>query len=284
MSIATFLERWPKGLVVTVGAVLVLGLWCVDYFTPRDLSFVVFYLVPVFLVAWFADRRAGVFIALLSGLAWFTADVLVMRPGYHPVVPYWNVVVKVGFFLIVNQAIAELRSALEQAQRLARVDHLTGAFNSRHFIELAAAEVRRAGRYGHPFTMVYLDIDDFKSVNDSGGHSAGDALLVTVVSAVRSSVRATDVIARLGGDEFAVLLPETGYEASAVAVRKIAEHLRVSVGRMGRPVTFSIGAVTFVTPPESVDSMIRAADACMYAAKHGGKDRIVHRQANEKAA
>jgi diguanylate cyclase (GGDEF)-like protein len=284
MSPTDFLQRQPKWSIVAAGTVLVLGLWFVDYITGPDLSFVVFYLLPVFLVAWYANRIAAVVIALLSGIAWFSADVLTMQPGSHPLVPYWNVVTKIGFFLIVNQMMASLRGGLERERQMARIDHLTGVANSRHFSEIASQEIRRAGRYQHPFTLAYLDIDDFKRVNDTEGHSAGDALLVTAASSIRDAIRATDVIARLGGDEFAVLLPETGFEASSVVIQKVAESLRAVMMRKGWPVTFSIGAVTFAVPPESVDSMIRAADGFMYAAKHGGKDRILHRLINEKAA
>ncbi len=284
MFFAAFMQRQPRWAITVAGAGLVLGLWFVDYITGPDLSFVVFYLLPIFLVSWFADRGSGFIIALLSGIAWFSADVLTMQPGSHPLVPYWNVVTKIGFFLIVNQMMSSLRAGLERERRMARMDHLTGVANSRHFSEIAAQEIRRAGRYQHPFTLAYLDIDDFKRVNDSQGHSAGDMLLVAVATSIRNEIRSTDLIARLGGDEFVLLLPETGYEASSVVVRKIFESLNELVRRKEWPVTFSVGVVTFQTPPESVDSMLRTADGLMYAVKHGGKDRILHRLINEKAA
>ncbi len=284
MFFAAFMQRQPRWAITVAGAGLVLGLWFVDYITGPDLSFVVFYLLPIFLVSWFADRGSGFIIALLSGIAWFSADVLTMQPGSHPLVPYWNVVTKIGFFLIVNQMMSSLRAGLERERRMARMDHLTGVANSRHFSEIAAQEIRRAGRYQHPFTLAYLDIDDFKRVNDSQGHSAGDMLLVAVATSIRDEIRSTDLIARLGGDEFVLLLPETGYEASSVVVRKIFASLNELVRRKEWPVTFSVGVVTFLTPPESVDSMLRTADGLMYAVKHGGKDRILHRLINEKAA
>ncbi len=279
-SFMEFLQRQPKWTIVTAGGILALALGCIDYLTGPDLSFVIFYLIPVFLVAWYADRSAGFAIALLSGIAWFSADVLSMPSGLHPLVTSWNVVTKIGFFLIVNHMVASQRWGLERERQMARRDHLTGVANSRHFAEVASQEIRRAGRYQHPFTLAYLDIDDFKRVNDTEGHSAGDALLVAVASSIRDAIRSTDVIARLGGDEFAVLLPETGFDASAVVIRKVFEGLHAAVSRKEWPVTFSIGVVTFVTPPESTDSMIRTADKVMYAVKHGGKNRVLHREVN----
>ena len=230
-----FLQRQPKWAIVTAGGILALALGCIDYLTGPDLSFVIFYLLPVFLVAWYADRAAGFAVALLSGIAWFGADVLTMPPGVHPLVTSWNVAAKIGFFLIVNHMVSSLRRGLERERQMARRDHLTGVANSRHFAEIASQEIRRAGRYQHPFTLAYLDIDDFKSVNDTEGHSAGDALLVAVASSIRDAIRSTDAIARLGGDEFAVLLPETGFEASAVVIGKISENLHAVTQRKGRP-------------------------------------------------
>ncbi len=284
MSFAEFLERQPRKAIVAAGALLVIVLWLLDYLTGPNLSFVVFYLIPVFLVAWYADGITGVVIALMSGIAWFSSDVLTTQQTSSFPVHSWNFVAKIGFFLVVNHMVTSLRRGIERERQMARMDHLTAVANSRHFGEVARQEIRRAGRYQHPFTLAYLDIDDFKKVNDTQGHSAGDALLVAVAASIRDSIRSTDVVARLGGDEFGILLPETGYEASGVVIQKVFEGLREVMRRKGWAVTFSIGVVTFLTPPESVDSMIRAADGFMYAVKHGGKNGILHRLVEERAA
>lgn len=284
MPVLEFLQQRSKVCILTTGATLVLLLWGVDYVTGPDFSFVVFYLFPVFLVTWFAGAGAGVVISLLSGFAWFTADVLTLSGATHPAIPYLNFVTKLAFFLIVNGTVSSLRVSLEREREMARTDFVTKVANSRYFAEIALQEIRRAGRYQHPFTVAYLDIDDFKAVNDQWGHSTGDALLAEVARTMNDNIRATDSVARLGGDEFALLLPETGYEASDVVVRKVREGLLAAMRAKGWPVTFSIGVVTFVTPPESVDSMIRIADGFMYDVKHGGKNRIQHRQIDHRAA
>jgi diguanylate cyclase (GGDEF)-like protein len=167
---------------------------------------------------------------------------------------------------------------------MARTDYLTRVANSRYFAEIASHEIKRAGRYLHPFTVAYLDIDDFKSVNDRWGHSTGDQLLALVADTIRGNIRATDSIARLGGDEFVFLLPETGYDAASVVIQKVHQSLQAVMGGKGWPVTFSIGVVTFRTPPDSVDGMIRAADAFMYSVKHSGKNRIQHQEIEYQAA
>ncbi len=276
MPLDAFLRQRSKPVIFTVSFLLVIVLWLLDYSTGPDMSFVLFYLLPLFLTAWYVGRNAGMAISILSGAAWYSADVLGAQFPSHPAVPYWNVVTKLGFFLVVNCTISSLRVSLDRERGTARTDYLTRVANSRYFAEVAEQELKRAGRYQHPFTMAYMDIDNFKEVNDGWGHSSGDALLVLVADILVRSVRSTDTVARLGGDEFALLMPETGYEASSAAIRKVRESLQEAVDRKGWPVTFSIGVVTFLTPPETADQMIREADRVMYTVKHGGKNGINH--------
>jgi len=284
MQAIEFLQRQSKHCIAAVGVVLVLFLWIIDYLTGPDFSFVVFYLFPVFLVTWFAGKKAGIAISLMSGFAWFVSDLLTMSEAGHPSIPYLNLVSKLGFFLIVNLTVSSLRASLEKEREMARTDFLTQVANSRYFAEIASTEIKRAGRYQHPFTVAYLDIDDFRSVNDRWGHSTGDELLALVADTIRKNIRATDSIARLGGDEFALLLPETGYEAASVVIQKVHQSLQAAMVRKEWPVTFSIGVVTFLTPPDSVDGMIKVADAFMYSVKHSGKNRIKHREIEYQAA
>jgi len=278
MDLWEFFQTKSKAFIVTSGVALVVFLWIIDLATGSDFSMIVFYLVPVFLVTWFAGQREGVGISLLSGLAWFSADMITMSPDTHQSIPYLNLITKLGFFLIVNHTLTSLRLSLDRERDMARTDYLTQVANSRYFSELAAAEINRAGRYQHPFTVAYLDIDNFKAVNDEHGHSIGDALLSVAAASIKNNLRSTDVIARLGGDEFALLLPETGYEAAHVVVQKVHLSLLAAMQRNGWPVTFSIGVVTFANPPESVDGMIRVADSFMYQVKHAGKNMVQHKQ------
>jgi diguanylate cyclase (GGDEF)-like protein len=192
-------------------------------------------------------------------------------------VPTSTVTAQFAFFLVVlGYVVATLKSALERADELARTDYLTGAANFRSFAEMVNAELHRARRYARPFTVCYLDVDYFKIVNDRFGHSTGDALLRVIVDTTRSRTRASDVVARLGGDEFAILLPETGYEAAQAVVAKLRESLLEAVRQRGWPVTFSIGVVTCLEPPDSVDALLQAADGLMYSVKNTTKDSVNH--------
>ena len=281
MSVLGYLDRQSKAVLTALGAVLVGLAGLLQYLTAPDLSFLIYYLVPVSLVAWCVGRRAGIGIALasaaVSGLAWLAAG-----PGAGPAapasgVPTSTVTAQCSFFLVIlAYVLTPLKGAFERAARLARTDYLTGVANARYFAELAEAEFQRARRYQRPFTLSYLDIDNFKAVNDRFGHSTGDTLLRTVAETIRSRTRTSDLIARLGGDEFAILLPETGYEAAQAVVQKVRDSLLEVARQRTWPVSFSIGVVTCLEPPDSVDALIKVADRLMYSVKYSGKNGIRH--------
>jgi diguanylate cyclase (GGDEF)-like protein len=278
MKIIERLAALTKPLILISGLVMLAMLGLIDYVTGPDLSFIVFYLVPILLVGWFVGSGAGVLMSVAGGMAWFFADILSRSTSYaHPVIPYWNVTVKVAFFLVVNTLVLQLKKSLEREKELARSDRLTGVTNVRFYAELAAREIDRASRYHHPFTVAYMDVDNFKAINDKLGHSAGDALLSLVADTIARGIRTTDMVARIGGDEFSLLLPETGEEPAALVIRKVHKRLTATMREQGWPVTFSIGVVTFLTPPESVDEMLRTAGSMMYFVKGTGKNMVKHK-------
>ena len=168
----------------------------------------------------------------------------------------------------------QLRKALEKEKELARLDTLTGLANRRAFYEALEKERARAHRYGRPLTVAYLDVDDFKRINDSQGHAIGDMVLVTMAQTLSENLRLNDVVARLGGDEFAILLPETDVTAAESVVRKVQDLLRAEMEAYGWHITFSIGVANFLDPPESLETMIRTADELMYTAKAAGKNSL----------
>jgi len=124
--------------------------------------------------------------------------------------------------------------------------------------------------------MTYMDIDNFKGVNDRFGHQTGNNLLRLVAHRIKANVREVDTVARLGGDEFAILLTETGSESAQAVFRKLQKDLLEAMQENKWPVTFSMGAVTFMRPPIDVEEMIKKADELMYMAKKSGKNTIKH--------
>jgi diguanylate cyclase (GGDEF)-like protein len=169
-----------------------------------------------------------------------------------------------------------LRSALDAQKELARIDPVTGAPNSRAFFEQLDRELARSLRYGQPFTVAYLDADNFKRINDEYGHIVGDALLRIVVDTVRANIRTSDVFARIAGDEFTLLMPETEGKESELVMARVRKALSGAMQANDWPMTFSVGVVTYVSPPPTLDALMQVADDVMYSVKHGGKDAVRH--------
>ncbi|MDQ3805871.1 MAG: GGDEF domain-containing protein, partial [Acidobacteriota bacterium] len=218
MVLNEFLGRRSKPFHLTTGLLLVILLGALDYLNGPDMSFHVFYAAPVLLAAWYVGRGAGRVMCAAAGLSWFAVAYATSDHFAHPLIAFWNAAAHLGFMLILARVASAFKSSLAHEREMARTDYLTGATNGRSFVELAAAEISRARRHGHPFSVAYMDVDNFKLVNDRLGHSAGDRLLKTVADTLKQDVRDIDVVARLGGDEFAVLLPETDAEAARTAV------------------------------------------------------------------
>jgi diguanylate cyclase (GGDEF)-like protein len=158
-------------------------------------------------------------------------------------------------------------------------DELTGLSNNRRFRELIEKEAARAERFGHELSLLMLDIDDFKQVNDTYGHLQGDAVLRMVGRVLDSESRGVDEPARYGGEEFVVALPETGLEGARELGERIrsrieAEAVPMADGGEAVRVTASVGAATMPTSAGTAEALIAAADTALYAAKRDGKNRV----------
>jgi diguanylate cyclase (GGDEF)-like protein len=262
-------------LLLVSGGLLVALIAQLDYCTGPQLSFNIFYLIPVAACAWWGGFSHGILLALAASLAWCLVDAL-ENPLLPLVAELWNGITRFGTLSLTASLVSRLHTGMIRERCLARTDPLTGAANGRTFYEAAALEAERARRTGQPLTLAYLDLDDFKQLNDRLGHAAGDAALVHAVSTVRQQLRTSDLLARLGGDEFALLLPNTNADGAVALLRRMQAILGQEMHRQALPVTFSIGAITFGRPSSDVDLMIRRIDALMYQAKVRGKGRIEH--------
>ena len=156
----------------------------------------------------------------------------------------------------------------------ARTDFVTGAVNARYFNELLQMEISRIRRYPHPITLVYVDVDNFKIVNDLFGHRIGDEVLRCIASELKSQLRITDTVARLGGDEFVMLLPSTRQQEARVVVSKVYTNLSEKMRQRNWPVTFSMGAVTCEFSPYSAEQLVNMADELMYEVKNSTKNDV----------
>lgn len=262
------LGRLQAARAIAVAGVLALVVLALDLASGSRVSVSVFYVLPVSVVALRFGNRVGLSAAVTAAACWFATETI-SDHDVATLVSFWNGLVRLGFFAMISVLIVTVRDLLRERRDEARLDALTGVANGRGFRELAERELIRARRSNRPFTVVYIDIDRFKELNDAAGHSAGDAALKQLGSAMRDGVRTIDVIGRLGGDEFALLMPETMQPEA----RLLVDRLRTALGPVytAYRIDTSIGVVTFMSTPASVDEALQRADSLMYDAKAAGR-------------
>jgi diguanylate cyclase (GGDEF)-like protein len=181
--------------------------------------------------------------------------------------------------------ISERRLLEQEMVRQARTDSLTGLANRRHFMELAKLELARALRHKKQLSVLMLDLDDFKLVNDCHGQHIGDSLLRAVADTIRKTLREIDIAGRLGGEEFGILLPESDTRQSAEVAERLRQEVAHTVvalaGEQILSVTASIGISTLSDENATIDKMLSLADKAMYDAKHAGRNQVCLAQARE---
>jgi diguanylate cyclase (GGDEF)-like protein len=180
----------------------------------------------------------------------------------------------------------QLSRAESQLRTLAAEDPLTGVFNRRRFLELAALEWARGTRHSHTQSLLVIDVDDFKNVNDRYGHLSGDQTLRHAAEECRACLRRTDLLGRYGGDEFVILLPETGAAGGvrmAERIREAVESAEIRTPSGTVHITVSIGVAGRHLGMNSVDALVAEADAALYRAKTKGRNRVERTDASDRA-
>ena len=183
---------------------------------------------------------------------------------------------RVGAALQVSQLRSELARRTQELDRMSRTDHLTGLFNRRHLDDVLQATAASSRRHSFPFTVLIVDVDHFKQVNDTAGHQAGDEVLQSVARRLSEALRTEDLVGRWGGEEFLVLAPHTDLVGGQV----LADRLRADIEATAVPtsagvlrVTVSIGGAAASEPGDGVEALLRAADRSLYACKAAGRNR-----------
>jgi diguanylate cyclase (GGDEF)-like protein len=167
---------------------------------------------------------------------------------------------------------------MQRAEALTVTDDLTQLYNSRYLTQVLKREAKRSSRSGRPLSLLFIDLDGFKGVNDTHGHLAGSAALVEAAAVIRISARETDIVARFGGDEFALILPDTHSEGAAMVgeriKEKIAVHPFLQKDRLDIKLTVSVGVATLPDVAATAEQLVRAADEAMYWVKEHGKNNV----------
>lgn len=275
--VRTYWTGWRRWAAWSICVIALFLLGVLRIATDAEFSFASLALLPVFVIAWIGGKWNGLFIAFLAAVMWGVGDIVSERQFGAPWIPWANAVTRLMSYILVALLVAQVRLLFEREHELATSDTLTRLQNRRAFFEAGAFEVDRSKRYGHPLAVVFLDLDDFKQLNDTKGHDAGDAALKATAGALLGVLRSSDRVARLGGDEFAVLLPEIGYDAAIEAARKISIAVNNAL-RHFPPVRGSIGVAWFGDAHRTFPAMLKAADELMYEVKESGKGEMRSRR------
>jgi len=277
----------PALTVLLILALPVFGV--ADYATGPDFGFSLLYLLPVSVLAWRLDARWAIAIAALAAGCWLSADA-----AYRGItsVSLWNGFTRLCMYVALAALIARVRAdrdrvaelnvrlgeLLEQEQRLARTDVLTGVANSRSFREALTRAIARTRRDGTPLAVACFDLDNFKTLNDTQGHAAGDRVLRAVAEGLSRVARTADVVARIGGDEFAVLLHDCDEAGAQVVAGRMLQELTIvmTTAELGgdKRLGASVGVACFLEPPADPDAALGAADRALYDAKGRGKGQM----------
>ncbi|MDD5222663.1 MAG: GGDEF domain-containing protein [bacterium] len=263
-------NQWRLGSAIIL--IFLIGLF--DCYTGPEIRINPLYYIPITLGAWRSRFRGAVLLAGLCALSWILSNYYAGLSFSRTFMWLVNISAQFVSFFLVGVLIVRMRAAHAQEKILSRSDNLTKLMNARAFYERLEYELVRAQRYEHPLTIGFLDLDNFKTVNDHLGHQAGDNVLCRVADLLKSFMRSSDTLARLGGDEFAVILPETDREQSRTVFAKILAALEKEMKERETPITASIGVVSY--PENTLDSegLISCADSAMYRAKEAGKNRV----------
>lgn len=260
-----------------LGVTMVVLTGLADRTSGGHTSVLALYAVPVAFVGWKAGRWPGLAVAGVAGLAW-----LVARSTSLPLPDatlIWNALNRAAIFGFI----AVVSALLARWSFLADTDTLTGLLNRRAFVDRLRKAAVRAERLETSVVIVFLDLDDFKTVNDRFGHATGDAVLVKTARAIEAAIRAGDVAARFGGDEFAALLWRSSASDAERVGKRLLEGIReaFSAAKETAGTCASVGMVFFPTFPSDHRAALAQADAAMYEAKRGGKGRMTVRTASE---
>ncbi|MEO8007262.1 MAG: GGDEF domain-containing protein [Betaproteobacteria bacterium] len=197
--------------------------------------------------------------------------------------PLWGEILAISAPMILVAYIttmlaADIRFAMDKIKQVSDTDELTGAYNMRAFSSVLQRAFRQAVRYGHALSVVMIDSDNLKQINDTHGHESGNRLLQHVVRCIREQLRGSDVMARFGGDEFVVLLPETNLKGAleiAQRIRKSVEISRFDVRSGHASITVSLGIASYPEDGGNLEVILDKADKAMYRAKQRGRNQVV---------
>lgn len=258
--------------VVVIFLLILIGY--LDFISGSGYSFSLFYLLPSSVAAWYLSRNYSILLAFFAVGIWQLVDVHFNRVPQSLPENIWNLFSRLTIMVLISILLHSLRNAYKKEKELAGIDHLTQVYNVRTFNNRLDEELSRAVRYGRPLSLAFLDVDDFKKVNDTYGHKVGDQVLRDIADVLSGSVRKNDAVGRMGGDEFAILLIETGLSETRSIITSLQKMINGFIRRNKWPISISIGVITCETVFCNSDQLIHFADQIMYSVKEDTKDSV----------
>lgn len=259
-------------------SLLAIAVTCITLFlTENNVDLRPLLVLPVLLASWYGGSKAGASIAVLTAILLLATNWALGSFYSSTISLVYDSLVALFVYLFIGIIVTNFRKVHRVEAVAANTDSLTGVNSARRFYAELANEILRSKRYGHAFSLAYIDVDNFKQINDTLGHSIGDKLLIQLSKCLLESLRATDVVARIGGDEFVCLLPEAEQREARSALLKAEKALRDRMKKHGWDVSFSIGVVTFETSPDDVREAVQLADELMYEVKGNSKNNIAYK-------
>ena len=279
----TKLDVRTKAFWLVTGYLLIALIGAIDAQFKPEIIFAPLYLIPIAILSWFIGKWNGLTASVLSTIMWLAANIY-SGGLYDSAFPYyWNSIICLSTFLLISSLISYLRVELEQNRSFYQLDTLTGIANSVGFREAAQKEIDWANRFDRPFSLGYLDVDDFKLINEQMGYTVGDQVIREIAKNIQSHMRRSDLVARVGGDEFVLLLSAAGQEAAREAINRIQQQLKNAMETKGWPLTFSIGVLACTDHPKTVDEILQLTAELRDFVKNNGKNGICFSEYKSKA-
>jgi len=259
---------------LVLGTVVIFVIEYFDFIAGPKIDISILCIIPISFITWELGKLSGIILAILSASAWALTDLIHKNFEINYYYEIWSFLFHSFFFVIISLLLNKIKNQLNREKINARKDQLTGLGNLKGFFDTAMQSLKNCRENNCFLSLVYIDCDNFKYINDTFGHLVGDNVLITIAKILLENSGKSEYAARLGGDEFVVLYIDQKHDDVINNFTEIQKKLLQSMNNNNWPVTFSIGIASFQSPPESVKFIIEKADELMYKAKKNGKNNI----------
>ncbi len=259
-----------------VAVVTVILIACLHYAAGPLFEFHLFFFIPIVIASWFTNKYFSYFIISLVIISWTLGDYLIASETLLPIAFFFNALMHAFILIYVNHLLTYIRTLLQKEAQMAREDALTQILNRRGFFEYGETAISTANRYKLPVTIIFIDLDEFKSINDTLGHKIGDQLLYQTAKVLKENIRKSDVAGRLGGDEFCLVLLNINSSQALEFSENLRNRLKECMNHHNWNTTFSMGIVSYNTVPDDFQEIIQEADKLMYQVKNKGRNGFLH--------